>query len=70
MAFDLQGPGAQGALAKLCPVDFAALAPSEVRRTRMAQIPAAFWRHGDGWRILCFRSVAGYAEALLRNAAA
>ncbi|PWJ15846.1 sarcosine oxidase subunit gamma [Jannaschia seohaensis] len=68
--FDLAGPEAHRALAKLCPVDFPRLAENEVRRTRMAQVPAALWRHGEGWRVVCFRSVAGYAERLLTNAAA
>ncbi|UWQ16760.1 sarcosine oxidase subunit gamma [Jannaschia sp. M317] len=69
-AFDLKGEGAQVILSKLAPVDFAALAPSEVRRTRLAQVPAALWRQDDGWRLVCFRSVAVYVEGLLRNAAA
>jgi len=67
--FDLAGPGATATLAKLMPVDFAAMAPGEVRRSRLAQVPAATWRHGDGWRIVCFRSVAVYVEAALCNAA-
>lgn len=69
-AFDVTGSGARRVLAKLCPVDFERLAPEEVRRTRMAQVAAALWRHGDGWRVVCFRSVERYAEALLRDAAA
>lgn len=64
--FDLDGAGIVDLLAGLMPVDFARLAPTEVRRTRMAQIPVALWRHGDGWRLMCFRSVAGYAADLLR----
>lgn len=67
--FDVTGEGGETALAHLMPVDFAALAPGEVRRTRMAQVPAALWREGTGWRVVCFRSVARYAEALLRDAA-
>ncbi len=67
--FDVTGGGAEIALAHLMPVDFASLAPEEVRRTRMAQIPAALWREGGGWRVVCFRSVALYAEALLKDAA-
>ncbi len=68
-AFDLAGTEAQVALSRLVPVDFAAMAPTEVRRTRMAQVPAALWREGQGWRVICFRSVSRYAEDLLRNAA-
>ena len=68
--FDVTGPDAAGTLAKLMPVDFGALAPEEVRRTRMAQVAAACWREGEGYRVVCFRSVADYADALLRQAAA
>ncbi|UWQ20512.1 sarcosine oxidase subunit gamma [Jannaschia sp. W003] len=67
--FDVEGRDAAATLAKLMPVDFARLDPAEVRRTRMAQVPAALWRKGEGWRVVCFRSVADYAHALLRNAA-
>ena len=66
--FALRGEGAEALLAKLMPVDFAKLDPTEVRRTRMAQIPAAIWREEDGWRIMCFRSVARYAADLLEDA--
>lgn len=66
--FDVQGPQAADAIAKLSPVDFSALAPAEVRRTRMAQVAAAMWAHEDGYRVVCFRSVSDYVEGLLRNA--
>ncbi|MFO6463348.1 sarcosine oxidase subunit gamma [Jannaschia sp. KMU-145] len=66
--FAVTGQGAEAVLSRLVPVDFDRLAPTEVRRTRMAQIPAAIWREGEGWRVVCFRSVAVYAEGLLRNA--
>lgn len=65
---DVVGKGAEDLLAHLMPVDFDRLAKGEVRRTRMAQVPAALWREGDGWRVVCFRSVAGYAAALLADA--
>ncbi|MGB3408237.1 MAG: sarcosine oxidase subunit gamma family protein [Jannaschia sp.] len=68
--FVVTGDGSERVLAKLMPVDFAAMAAREVRRTRMAQVPAAIWRAGDGWRVVCFRSVAAYAQGLLENAAA
>ncbi|MEL6585489.1 MAG: sarcosine oxidase subunit gamma family protein [Pseudomonadota bacterium] len=67
--FDVAGPGAAQALAKLMPVDFPKIAPDEVRRTRMAQVAAAVWAEGQGYRVVCFRSVAEYADRLLRNAA-
>ncbi|CUH39052.1 sarcosine oxidase, gamma subunit family [Jannaschia seosinensis] len=66
--FALSGQHAEDALASLMPVDFARMKAEEVRRTRMAQIPAAIWREGEGWRLICFRSVATYAEDLLRGA--
>ncbi|MGB3556289.1 MAG: sarcosine oxidase subunit gamma family protein [Jannaschia sp.] len=68
--FSLHGPDAENVMSRLCPVDFAAMAPTEVRRTRLAQIPAALWRQDGGWRIVCFRSVGRYAVDLLTNAAA
>lgn len=67
--FDLTGSLSEVALAHLVPVDFARMAPTEVRRTRMAQVPAALWREGAGWRVVCFRSVADYVHALLADAA-
>ncbi|MEX0370121.1 MAG: sarcosine oxidase subunit gamma [Tateyamaria sp.] len=70
--FDLQGPEVRDVLAKLVPVD---LSPDQFtdglfRRTRMAQVPAAFWLHGpDHFRIVCFRSQARYVFDLLTTAA-
>ena len=64
--FALTGPGVRTVLSGLMPVDFDRLDPAEVRRTRMAQIPVALWREGGGWRLMCYRSVAGYAADLLR----
>ena len=66
--FDIKGIYVENVLSKLMPVDFDTFAETEVRRTRMAQIPAAIWREGDHWRVMCFRSVAVYAEDVLRNA--
>jgi sarcosine oxidase subunit gamma len=68
VAWDLLGPDAGEALATLTPADLTALAPTEVRRTRLAQIPAAFWAIDDGYRIVAFRSVEGYLRDLLANA--
>ncbi|MEV8466378.1 sarcosine oxidase subunit gamma [Fluviibacterium sp. DFM31] len=68
--FRIAGPGARVALAKLCPVDMARIAPGELRRTRLAQIPAAFWtENGTDFDLLCFRSVATYARDVLTQAA-
>ncbi len=66
--FDIAGAGAEDVLSKLMPVDFAKLAETEVRRSRLAQVPAATWRHAGGLYLMCFRSVAVYAEDVLRNA--
>lgn len=66
------GSGAREVLAKLCPVDLSpeAFTPGMVRRTRMAQIAAAFWLdEGGTFHLICFRSVAGYAFSVLKTAA-
>lgn len=70
--FILSGPHARDVLAKLCPVDLSteAFGPGAFRRTRMAQTPAAFWMTAeDAFRIVCFRSQAGYVFDLLTVAA-
>ena len=70
--FQLQGAGVREVIAKLCPVDMApeAFGPGMIRRTRMAQIAAAFWMvDEDTIRVVCFRSVAEYAFNLLKDAA-
>ncbi len=71
--FRLTGEGAavREMLAKLSPADLRrrALPPGRVRRTRLAQVPAAFWFVGDDEAVLtCFRSVAGYVLDLLSKA--
>jgi len=68
----VSGEGARETLAKLCPVDLSpeAFTPGMFRRTRMAQIPAAFWLdEGGTFHLICFRSVADYAFNLLKTAA-
>lgn len=67
--FRIEGAKADQALAKLSPVDFATLGAKELRRTRAAQVAAAFWRDGDGYTLVCFRSVAGYMMGLLSHSA-
>lgn len=70
VCFELNGPDADLVLAQLCPVDLAKFPEGEVRRTRLAQIPAAFWREDAGrMTLICFRSVSDYAQGLLENAA-
>jgi sarcosine oxidase subunit gamma len=70
--FDIDGPHAREVLAKLAPVDLApgVFEPGELRRTRLAQVAAAFWMTGpQGFRLIAFRSVAQYVEDLLTTAA-
>ncbi|MEO1137849.1 MAG: sarcosine oxidase subunit gamma family protein [Pseudomonadota bacterium] len=70
--FCVEGDAAREVIAKLCPVDMSAdgFGPGQIRRTRMAQIPAALWMPSEGQvEIVCFRSVAQYAFDLLKDAA-
>lgn len=68
--FNIKGPDADLVLARLCPADMKTFPAGEIRRTRLAQIPAAFWRDGaDSLSLVCFRSVADYAQGALENAA-
>ncbi len=67
--FRVEGDKAAQALAKLSPVDFAALQPGELRRTRAAQVAAAFWQQGNGYTVVCFRSVGKYVFDLLSSSA-
>lgn len=70
--FSVKGAKAREVLAKLAPVDLHpdAFQPGEMRRTRLAQVPAAFWmRDAESFELICFRSVAPYVFALLTNAA-
>lgn len=70
--FRVSGSAAREVLAKLCPVDLspAAFAPGMFRRTRMAQVPAAFWMDdAETFRVVCFRSVADYVFGLFERAA-
>jgi sarcosine oxidase subunit gamma len=67
----LDGPAAREVLAKLTPADLHpdAFGPGSFRRTRLGQVAAAIWLEGQGARVLCFRSLADYALALLRQSA-
>ena len=68
--FRVEGAKADQVLRKLAPVDFDRLDPDELRRTRLAQVAAAFWRDDQGFTVVCFRSVAAYVMGLLSQAAA
>lgn len=67
--FRIEGAKADQVLAKLCPVDLPTLAPNELRRTRAAQVAAAFWAQEGGYTLVSFRSVAGYVMGLLATSA-
>lgn len=69
--FSVTGTDAPEVLARLCPVDLHSdsFAVGQFRRTRLAQVAAAFWMHDTGFDVVCFRSVGDYAEGVLRNAA-
>lgn len=70
VVFCLKGKGAREVVAKLAPVDMQALKSGEIRRSRLAQVPAAFWISGrDEISLVAFRSVAQYVFDLLTNAA-
>jgi|SRR6056297_130569 len=71
--FQVSGAGCREVIAKLCPVDMSpgAFGPGQFRRTRMAQVPAAFWMPDEQTvQVVCFRSVAVYVFDLLRGASA
>jgi len=64
------GAEAREVLAKLTPSNIATLEPGQIRRSRLAQVPAAFWMNDDGSiEVICFRSVAQYVFDLLKTAA-
>ncbi len=67
--FRVEGAKADQVLRKLTPADLAAMAPDEVRRSRLAQVAAAFWAEEGGYTVVAFRSVAGYVMGLLSHSA-
>lgn len=70
--FQISGRNVRDVMAKLSPVDMApgAFEPGMFRRTRMAQVAAAFWMvDAETIQIVCFRSVALYVFNLLKDAA-
>ncbi|MCU0817398.1 MAG: sarcosine oxidase subunit gamma [Cypionkella sp.] len=67
--FRIDGPKADQVLRKLSPVDFDTLQPGELRRSRAAQVAAAFWADEAGFTLVCFRSVAAYMLGLLTHSA-
>jgi sarcosine oxidase subunit gamma len=69
--FRVEGEAAREVLAKLSPTDMAPdrFAEDELRRTRLAQVAAAFWVEDGGFTVVCFRSVAAYVFELLKLSA-
>lgn len=67
--FRIEGDKAAQVLAKLSPADLATMEKDELRRTRAAQVASAFWMDGDGYTLVCFRSVAAYVMGLLSHSA-
>jgi sarcosine oxidase subunit gamma len=70
--FQLKGRMLREVIAKLAPVDMSpdAFTPGMVRRTRMAQVAAAFWMDDASTaRVVCFRSVAAYMFGILSTSA-
>ena len=67
--FRVTGDKADQALRKLTPADLDAVGPDEIRRSRFAQVAAAFWPSEGGYTLVCFRSVAGYVMGLLTHSA-
>lgn len=70
--FRLSGDGSRDVLAKLAPVDFAkdAFGAEDIRRSRIAQVPAAVWGNEDGsFEVICFRSGAQYVFDVLKVSA-
>ena len=67
--FRIDGEKADQVIRKLCPVDLVNMAAGELRRTRAAQVAVAFWRDGEGFTLVCFRSVAAYVMGLLSHSA-
>lgn len=70
--FSISGAKARDVIGRLSPADLsdAALPIGTVRRTRLAQVPAAFFRtDADTFELVCFRSVADYAHGILMRSA-
>jgi sarcosine oxidase subunit gamma len=66
--FSLTGAAGQlrEVLAKITPADMGALAPGEMRRTRLQQVASAIWFQSETEaRVICFRSVARYVFDLV-----
>lgn len=68
----LRGSYVAEVLAKLAPADLdpGVFPVGEMRRTRLGQVAAAFWKSDeDTFHVICFRSVADYAFGVLEASA-
>ncbi len=64
--FTIEARDVREVLSKLTPADLSNLPLREMRRSRLAQVPAAFWMNGNNHAtVICFRSVAQYVYDLL-----
>ncbi|MEP2530940.1 sarcosine oxidase subunit gamma family protein [Shimia sp.] len=64
----VSGDGSREVMAKLAPVDFSTdvFGPGDFRRSRLAQVAAAFWVNtDDSIEVICFSSVAKYVFDVL-----
>lgn len=65
--FEIKGGLAREVIAKIAPVDMASFTIGEIRRTRVAQVAAAFWMSDEETvQLVCFRSVGQYVFDLLK----
>lgn len=67
----VQGAGVRDVIAKLTPTDVStsAFKPGDFRRSRLAQVAAAFWMVDEQTvEVVCFRSVARYVFDILSDA--
>ncbi|MBU2941848.1 sarcosine oxidase subunit gamma family protein [Shimia thalassica] len=67
--FRISGDNTREVLAKVSPVDLSseAFGAGDFRRSRIAQVAAAFWMNDDNsFEVVCFRSVAQYVFDVLR----
>lgn len=70
--FSVSGRNARDVIAKVCPADLSddAFPIDMVRRSRLAQVPAAFFRvDANTFELVCFLSVADYAHGVLQRSA-
>lgn len=70
--FLIEGEAARDVLGKLTPADLSpeTFRPGTFRRTRLGQVPAAFWmRDTVSFELISFRSVAPYVFGILSSAA-